>query len=358
MANRFNDRDREERNYYTSRGNREQGGPQDWRESGNQEGREWYETEQPENSDFESGRYRGSSENRGTRSQFSGQGSERFGRQNWGQEGGGGQYNRSNDFEDYGQRGGGQSFGQGRQSFGQGRSQQGQFQNYGQENWRTHRGSSQSQQYGGGQTGEYGFGGRGQYGGQSGWGGGSTGSQYMTGQSGQYGSSEGSQFSQGQYGQGSQYDQGSHSGQGSQYGQGSQWGQGSQQSGQSGFGQRGQFSGRGPKGYRRSDDRIKEDINERLTHDPEIDAWEIEVQVTSGEVILTGTVDDRNAKRRAEDIAESISGVKDVQNQIRVKKGDEDRGSDFKKDSTFSSELSDKDKDKSSGQGGIKANIK
>jgi len=302
MANRFNDRDREERNYYTSRGrDREQSGQQDW-QGNQQEGREWYETEQPEyNSDFESGRYRGTGENRGVRSSFSGQGTERYGRQNWGQEGGGRQYNRSNEFEDYGQRGGGQSFGQGRQSFGQGRSQQGQFQNYGQENWRTHRGSSQEQP-------------------------------------------------DSQYGQGRQFGQGSQGSQGSQFGQGSQWGQSGQ------YGQRGQFSGRGPKGYSRSDDRIKEDINERLTHDPDIDAWEIEVQVSGGEVTLTGTVDDRNAKRRAEDIAESISGVNDVQNQIRVKKGDEDRGSDFKKDSTFSSELSDKDKDK--GQGGIKANIK
>ena len=33
---------------------------------------------------------------------------------------------------------------------------------------------------------------------------------------------------------------------------------------------------------------------------------------------LTGTVDDRRTKRLAEDIAESISGVKDVTNQIRV----------------------------------------
>lgn len=311
MANRFNDRDREERNYNPSHGrDREQTGQQEWQ--GNQEGREWYETEQPEyNSDFESGRYRSTGENRGMRSSYPGQGSERSGRQNWGQEGGGGQYNRSNEFEDYGQRGGGQSFGQGRQSFGQGRSQQGQFQNYGQENWRTHRGSSQEQRYGqqfgGGETGEYGFGGRGQY-------------------------DQGSQFPQGS--------QISHT----------QWAQGSQ------YGQRGQFSGRGPKGYTRSDDRIKEDINERLTHDPDIDAWEIEVQVSNGEVTLTGTVDDRNAKRRAEDIAEAISGVKDVQNQIRVKKGEEDRGSNFKKDSTFSSELSDQDKDK--GQGGIKASIK
>lgn len=278
MANRYNDRDREERNYYTSRGRDREQGPQDWRESQNQQAREWYETEQPEyGSDFESGRFRSSGENRGTRSSFTGQGSqERYGRQSWGQEGGGGQ-SRSGEYEDYGQRG--QNFGQGRQSFGQGRSQQSQFENFGQENWRTQRGSSQGQQYG---------------------------------------------------------------------------------SGQYGYGQRGQFSGRGPKGYRRSDDRIKEDINERLTQDPDIDAWEIEVQVSGGEVILTGTVDDRNAKHIAEDIAESVSGVRDVQNQIKVNKSEDRWGTEFKKDSSFSSELSEKDREKgkSAGQGGMKANIK
>jgi hypothetical protein len=52
-----------------------------------------------------------------------------------------------------------------------------------------------------------------------------------------------------------------------------------------------------------------------------LDATEIEVAVTSGEVILSGTVDSRQAKRIAEDIAESISGVKEVQNQIRVVQG-------------------------------------
>jgi osmotically-inducible protein OsmY len=308
MANRFNDREREERNYYTSRGRdrEQQGGPQDWREFQNQEGREWYETEQPEwqggGQDYESGRFRGSSgEGRGMRSSFSGQGSqERYGRQEFGR-GGQGQFGRGSEREEHGsyaQRGGGESFGQGRQSFGQGqRSQHGQhFENYGQENWRTQRERSQEgrfgQQYGSGQSGEYGFGQRGQSGSQG---------------------------------------------------------------GQYGYGQRGQFSGRGPKGYRRSDERIQEDINERLTQDPDIDAWEIEVQVQSGEVILTGTVDDRQTKHRVEDIAEAVSGVKDVQNQIRVKKGDEDQSSEFKKGSTYSSELSDKDK---SGQGGIKANIK
>src|SRR5829696_7847032 len=80
----------------------------------------------------------------------------------------------------------------------------------------------------------------------------------------------------------------------------------------------GQHRGRGPKGYTRSDDRIREDVNDRLSDDPFVDASEIEVMVSSCEVTLTGTVDSREAKRRAEDVAEQVSGVKHVQNNIRV----------------------------------------
>ena len=78
------------------------------------------------------------------------------------------------------------------------------------------------------------------------------------------------------------------------------------------------FRGRGPKNYQRSDDRIREDVCERLTMDDAVDATEIEVNVTGAAVTLSGVVHDRYEKRRAEDIAESVLGVKDVQNQIRV----------------------------------------
>lgn len=80
-----------------------------------------------------------------------------------------------------------------------------------------------------------------------------------------------------------------------------------------------QHRGRGPKNYSRSDDRIRDDINDRLTDDNYLDASDIEVSVKDREVTLSGTVSDRNAKRRAEDVAESISGVSHVQNNIRVK---------------------------------------
>jgi hypothetical protein len=86
------------------------------------------------------------------------------------------------------------------------------------------------------------------------------------------------------------------------------------------YGYAGTYTGRGPRAYHRSDDRICDDINEALTRSPDLDATEIEVIVDEGEVILIGTVDSRQAKRLAEDLADSVGGVSDVQNQIRVQR--------------------------------------
>src|SRR3954447_20769590 len=81
--------------------------------------------------------------------------------------------------------------------------------------------------------------------------------------------------------------------------------------------------GRGPRNYTRSGDRIREDVNDRLTDDWRVDASDIEVTVSGTEVTLTGTVPTREQRRRAEDIAESISGVTHVQNNLRVKQQDQ-----------------------------------
>ena len=78
------------------------------------------------------------------------------------------------------------------------------------------------------------------------------------------------------------------------------------------------FRGIGPKNYERSDERIREDVCERLSQDEYVDAHDIEVTVTERVVTLSGTIDDRGSKRRAEDIAESVGGVRDVQNQLRL----------------------------------------
>ncbi len=83
----------------------------------------------------------------------------------------------------------------------------------------------------------------------------------------------------------------------------------------------GEHRGRGPKGYKRSDDRIKEDVNDRLTDNGFLNASNIEVELDNGDVILTGTVDSRYEKRLAEDIAEDVSGVSNVENRLRVKAG-------------------------------------
>lgn len=81
----------------------------------------------------------------------------------------------------------------------------------------------------------------------------------------------------------------------------------------------GPYSGVGPRGYRRTDDRIKDDVNDRLTWHGYVDATDINVEVKDGMVTLSGEVNTRREKRMAEDAAESVSGVEDVHNQLRVK---------------------------------------
>jgi len=80
-------------------------------------------------------------------------------------------------------------------------------------------------------------------------------------------------------------------------------------------------TGKGPKGYVRSDERIREDVCDRLSEDDDVDASDITVTVKAGEVTLEGTVVDRHAKHRAEDITDSVSGVRDVTNRLRARKG-------------------------------------
>jgi len=80
----------------------------------------------------------------------------------------------------------------------------------------------------------------------------------------------------------------------------------------------GDFRGVGPKNYARNNDQIREDVCERLMNDPDVDASEIEVQVQDAQVVLTGTVGERNAKWLAEDLAQAASGVKNVVNKLKV----------------------------------------
>ena len=84
-----------------------------------------------------------------------------------------------------------------------------------------------------------------------------------------------------------------------------------------GRGERG-YRGQGPSGYSRSDERIMEDACDCLTDDWAVDARQISLTVNNGEVTLDGTVPTRQQKRRAEDVIDDLSGVKHVQNNLRV----------------------------------------
>jgi hypothetical protein len=85
--------------------------------------------------------------------------------------------------------------------------------------------------------------------------------------------------------------------------------------------------GRVPKGYKRSDDRILDDVCERLARSW-VDAREVEVQVRAGDVILTGRVPSKEHKHAIEDLAENVFGVVEVQNHLRVARPVEPGGRD------------------------------
>jgi Predicted periplasmic or secreted lipoprotein len=76
--------------------------------------------------------------------------------------------------------------------------------------------------------------------------------------------------------------------------------------------------GKGPKNYRRSEQRILEDVCDRLTYDDMLDATDMEVQVMGTEVILSGFVVTREQKRRAEYLVESVNGVENVENRLKI----------------------------------------
>jgi hypothetical protein len=82
-------------------------------------------------------------------------------------------------------------------------------------------------------------------------------------------------------------------------------------------------AGRGPKGYRRSDERIREEVCDRLTVDSDVDASELTVIVKDCEVTLEGTVDSRWMKRRAEDSTEDVPGVTQVHNRLQIRSSGE-----------------------------------
>jgi osmotically-inducible protein OsmY len=77
--------------------------------------------------------------------------------------------------------------------------------------------------------------------------------------------------------------------------------------------------GKGPKGWKRSDRQIKEEVCEALYTSSAVDASDIEVKIDSGMVTLEGSVSDRSMKRMAERCLDQIQGIEDVHNRLSIK---------------------------------------
>jgi hypothetical protein len=75
---------------------------------------------------------------------------------------------------------------------------------------------------------------------------------------------------------------------------------------------------RGPRNYVRSDERIRDEICERLVRDPRLEVGDVSVEVKEGTVLLSGTVPERRMKHAVEDIVDDCWGVTDIDNRLRV----------------------------------------
>jgi len=142
---------------------------------------------------------------------------------------------------------------------------------------------------------------------------------------------EGSGGQRGGYGAGWDYGQGAYGGarygQQGQYGEEQRYGERTWESGRGrGRGLLGKLVGRGPKGYKRSDERVKEDICEQLWRSEDIDSSEVTITVKEGEVTLTGTVPERWMRHEIENIADSSMGVKDIDNNLRIQRQNDETG--------------------------------
>lgn len=76
----------------------------------------------------------------------------------------------------------------------------------------------------------------------------------------------------------------------------------------------------GPRSRRKPDESLRQEIREILIADPELEATDIEVEVEGGAVTLRGAVVDSDARLLAEELVESLTGVREVHNRLRVER--------------------------------------
>jgi len=77
-------------------------------------------------------------------------------------------------------------------------------------------------------------------------------------------------------------------------------------------------TGQHPDAAKPSDQRIQALVSERLSEDPDIDAGDINVQVSGGRVTLDGTVDSERTRDLVSGVAGQF-GVEEVHNNLRIR---------------------------------------
>lgn len=71
-------------------------------------------------------------------------------------------------------------------------------------------------------------------------------------------------------------------------------------------------------GEERPDERIREDVCDRLTQLGPTDCTEIDVDVLDGVVTLRGAIHSDEARNKATTVVESVVGVRSVTNELRI----------------------------------------
>lgn len=69
-----------------------------------------------------------------------------------------------------------------------------------------------------------------------------------------------------------------------------------------------------------SDDEIYDNVRRRLANDPDVKGGTFDVKVEAGVVTIQGVVEREKFRTKAEKLARKVQGVKQVVNQIQVKR--------------------------------------
>ena len=76
----------------------------------------------------------------------------------------------------------------------------------------------------------------------------------------------------------------------------------------------------------RLDDRLEEEVHDRLIEEAGIDPVDVAVSVTGGVVMLDGLVDDLDTRDVLEQVALDVPGVRAVDNRLRQRRGPDTEG--------------------------------